>query len=118
MSWQDDKDEPTTPDVLDLDALEAEGSEKKAPPYRFKIGGETYHMINAEDLDYRDLLEAYRAANTGDFEVALRLLLPDDERESFFEQRIKASTLEVLFDRYTKHFGLAQGKGSRRSLPR
>jgi hypothetical protein len=113
--------EPTEPtdDVFDLDALEREGTATaQKPPFPFKIGGQLYHLVNAEELDYRDLIASYRSASAGDFELAMRLLLPEDERDSFFEHEIPAWRLEKLFDQYTKHFGLASRGKSRSSSRR
>lgn len=109
--------EQTGPEVFDLDALEREGEGAGKPPFKFAIAGNEYELINAEELDYRDLLAAFNAANAADFETAMGHLLPEDQREGFVEHEIPLWKLEKLFDRYTKHFGLTPGKKAGR-LPR
>lgn len=106
-------DQPTEPDVFDLDALEREGDAAGKPPFRFSLDGTQYVLVDATDIDYRDLLTAFNAANSADFETALSLLMPASQREDFFEHEIPLWKMEKLFDRYTKHFGLAPGKSKR-----
>lgn len=107
--------EPTQPDVFDLDTFEQEGAATSRPPYPFTLGGKTYTLIDPQRIDYRELRDAFNAANTADFEAALSILLPADQRDDFFEHAISLAALEELFDRYTKHFGLAPGKSKRSS---
>lgn len=103
----------TTPEVFDLDALEQEGGARAA--FLFTLDGDEYELLDPEGIDYRDLLAIFHAANAADYELAMKLLLPEGQREAFFDHSIPAWKLNKLFDRYMAHYGLSTPGKSRRS---
>jgi hypothetical protein len=83
---------------LDLDDLEREGAEG---PFVLKLGGRTWEFRDLRDLDYREVAEITR-----DPIAFVRLTLPRDDVQKFFELQIPLWKLNKLEDAYLKHFGM------------
>ena len=97
---------------LDLDALEREGD---PGPFSVTLGGHIYEMIDPQSLDYRDLVDLMVAAGNGDIVVALGGMLPEDERDEFWENRIPAFKLNAMIEGYLAHYGIDLNAGEPRA---
>lgn len=96
---------PDTPSKIsvNLDTLEREGD---PGPFVIVLGGKRYELLDAMDLDFRDLLASQRAAMLGEPEKALELIIATGDRVEFFGNRLPNWKLETLFKSYNAHFGL------------
>lgn len=96
---------PDTPTkiALNLDTLEREGD---PGPFVIVLGHKRYELVDAMNLDFRDLLASQRAAMRGEPEKALDFIVSDDDREPFFANKLPNWKLEKLFRAYNKHHGL------------
>jgi hypothetical protein len=92
---------------LDLDELER----PDAPDaFSATIGGKKYIFLDAKELDYRELLEGFRAFEQGNPDQAIGLMLDPDDRDAFFENRLPSWKLEALFTAYNEHHGIDPGE--------
>ncbi len=94
---------------FDLDDFERPD---KAGPFSVTLGGREYTLVDVTELDYRELLETYQFAESGDFEPAIRCILPEEDRDEFFANKIPIYLFEELFDRYNKHHGIDPKKAN------
>lgn len=86
-------------------------------PFSVVLGGKRYVLQDAQDCDYRDLLEAQRAFYAGDPEKSIELIVRDEDRESFFANRpIRNSALEAMYLKYAAHYGIGE-PGEANALP-
>lgn len=89
----------TKPDItLDLDSLEREN---RPLPFRFLLGGKSYLLSDPQDIDWQDLLAAMSSP-----QMFFRLVLPADQRETFFAATVASWKMRKLMDRYNDHYGL------------
>lgn len=92
-------EDTSKPDVtLDLDALERED---RALPFRFLLNGNSYLLSDPQEIDWQDLLAAMASP-----QMFFRLVLPADQRESFFTSKVPSWKMRKLMDRYNDHYGL------------
>lgn len=109
------REDETTTVAFDFDALEREGDNPE--PFCVRIGGAEYTLQDPQELDYRDLMATFRAANSGDPELAIASLLDDEQREGFLDNTIPNWKLEKFFQAYLKHFGLNMPGKARNGSP-
>jgi hypothetical protein len=105
-----------TTQKFDLDALEHDGD--VPDPFVVSVGGRDYELPNPKDIDFRDLVDGMRAFNAGDPLPIVEVLVDEDDRAEFFENKLPMWKLEKMFEQYYKHFGLpspGKSKSSRRS---
>lgn len=88
----------TRPSALNLDTLEREGA---PTPFDFTLAGKRYLMSDPKDIDWQDLIAAMSSPH-----MFFRLVLPAEDRQEFFEQRLPAWKLNILMQRYQDHYGL------------
>ncbi len=91
-------DKPTPPS-LNLDKLEREGAQ--ADPFVFILGGKRITMIDASDIEWQTLLDA-----TSQPRKLLRLILRDEDQETFFAANVPSWKLNALMGAYFEHFGV------------
>lgn len=84
---------------LDLDVLEREGSIPTA--FTFAFDGETYSMVDPQEVDWQDLLTGLR--NPALF---VRFAMSIEDQKRFFGKRVPAWKMNKLMEAYTTHFGL------------
>lgn len=99
---QKEKYVPTEAVTLDLDSYERPD---RLPPFRVKLGGRMYELVDPSDQDVRELMKAYDMADTN-IEGAIGLMLHDDDREEFLANKLPGGVLQKLMEDYTRHFGL------------
>lgn len=93
----------TKTNALDLDTLERED---RPGPFSVTLGGREYVLVDATEIDYRELLAGQRAYLAGDPELAIRTVVAEDDRDAFFANAMPAYKLEALFSAYNAHHGL------------
>ena len=92
--------EETKPKVgLDLDSLEREG--ERPGPFTFQFDGETYEMMDPQDIDWQDLLSGLR--NPALF---IRFAMTLESQKSFFGKRVPSWKMNKLMEAYQDHYGL------------
>lgn len=91
------------PVSLNLDKLEREGT---VDPFVVVLGGKRYECADPRDYDYRDAVAAQQAFAAGHPGAAIEMVIPEDQREEFFANRLPAWKLEELFTLYNQHYGL------------
>jgi hypothetical protein len=91
--------EKDTAVALDLDALEREGAVLE--PFTFKYDGETYHMLDPQEIDWQNLLSGLR--NPALF---VRFAMPVTEQSKFFGKQVPAWKMNALMEAYQQHFGI------------
>lgn len=84
---------------LDLDALEREGERPGA--FTFQFDGETYEMMDPQDIDWQDLLSGLR--NPALF---IRFAMTTESQKSFFGKRVPSWKMNKLMAAYQDHYGL------------
>lgn len=84
---------------LDLDVLEREGD--IAEPFTFQHDGDTYTMLDPQEIDWQDLLSGLR--NPALF---IRFALPVDQQRTFFGKRIPSWKMNKLMAAYQQHYGI------------
>lgn len=91
-----DQDKPT-PISFDLDGLEREG----APgPFVTHIGGRRIQFVDANEVDWQTI-------ETLDSDRALyKLVIPEEDQEHFFAQKIPMWKIQALARAYRDHFGM------------
>jgi hypothetical protein len=95
---------PDKPSIdFNLDTFERENAPE---PFYVILGGKRYALQDAQALDYRDLLDSQRKAMNGEPERAVEILVPEEDRDAFFANRIPNFKLDALFRRYNEHHGL------------
>lgn len=92
-------EETKNPASLDLDALEREGD--VPGPFTFVLDGETYTMVDPQEVDWQDLLSGLR--NPALF---IRYAMSIEAQKKFFGKRVPAWKMNKLMGAYTEHFGL------------
>jgi hypothetical protein len=101
--------EPDKPkSSLDLDALEREGA---AEPFTFTHAGRQYTLNDPQEQDWQQLMMA--ASNPL---LALRLLLPEKDKDAFFETPLPTWKLRALIKAYREHYGVPE-EGESAGLP-
>jgi hypothetical protein len=98
----------TAPFHLDLDVLEP--AEKVIAPFTVTLGGKCYILIDAREIDYRDIRAAQRAYLAGDYEPSIRLVISKDDADGFFANQISPLTLKTMFSAYNSHYDLRPPK--------
>lgn len=88
----------TRPAALDLDTLEREGAPQ---PFDFIHDGKRYMMSDPKEVDWQDLIAAMSNPH-----MFFRLVLPAEDRQTFFESRLPAWKMNILMQRYQDHYGL------------
>lgn len=83
---------------LDLDALEREGT---VEPFVIKLGGERYVMVDAMDLDWRDL----SLAQTDPISF-FDIVIAEDQRDKFKQQRMTVFQVDKMMRAYMDHHGM------------
>ena len=78
----------------------------KPKPFTVVLDGERYLLADAQELDYRVLLDSQRTAFAGDAQQAIDLVIAESDRESFLASRMPAWKLRLLFDAYNQHYGI------------
>lgn len=88
---------------FNLDSYERES----APgPFAVVVGGRRYELVDAQECDYRDLLQAQQAFAAGDPQRSFDMIVKEDDREAFFANRLPNYKLRALFERYNAHYGI------------
>lgn len=82
----------------------------KADPFAVVLGGKRYVLADLHEEDYRVLVQGLQAAAAGDPESMLHLVVPADERDVFFANKIPAFKLQGLMEAYLKHYGINPGE--------
>lgn len=94
--------------AVNLDTLEREGD---PGPFPVVVGGKRYELLDAQDLDFRQLIDSQRAMMVGEVERAFECVLAEKDREPFLANRLPMWKLKALFDAYAEHFGMPFGPG-------
>jgi hypothetical protein len=96
------------PDVdLNLDSYERSEPPK---PFSVLIGGKRYVLRDAPEIDYRELLEGFHAAQAGDPAPSIRAIVAEKDRDAFFANELPGYKMTELFAAYNEHFGLNPGE--------
>lgn len=85
--------------TLDLDGLEREGAVLE--PFTFQFDGETFQMLDPQEIDWQNLLSGLR--NPALF---LRFAMPVAEQSKFFAKQVPAWKMNKLMEAYQNHFGI------------
>jgi hypothetical protein len=85
--------------TLDLDALEREGEHLQ--PFTFALDGETYTMVDPQEIDWQDLL-----AGTRNPALFIRFAMSIEDQKKFFGKRVPAWKMNRLMQAYQDHFGI------------
>lgn len=99
------QDKPTI--ALNLDKLEAENVTE---PYPVVLGGKRYVLIDARDLDFRELIEAQVAFMNGNPMKALETMVETKDQEAFFANKLPLFKLKKMIKGYNDHFGIDPGE--------
>lgn len=92
---------------LNLDAFERSA---RPEPFSIVLGGQPYQLRDVTDVDYRELLDGYRAAQTGNPEPLIRTVVRRQDHDRFFANRLPAYKLQALFVAYNEHYGVDPGE--------
>jgi len=84
---------------LDLDGLEREGDIPEK--FTFVYEGDTYTMLDPQDIDWQELLSGLR--NPALF---IRFALPVEQQRTFFAKRIPSWKMNKLMSAYQAHYGI------------
>jgi hypothetical protein len=95
------------PVSFDLDDFEREDD---PGPFVVQLGGCAYEMVDAKQLDYRELIDLLVAAGNGDIVKTLGGMLDPKDREPFWKNKIPAFKLNALINGYMDHYGLDLGE--------
>lgn len=102
-------EEPATPKkkvTLDLDTLDDEEPPESKEPFTFRLGGVEYEPVDPEELDWQDLLVGQENPR-----LMMHIILPEEQRKTFFGQKLAVRKLKRLTVDYARHYGLgAQGE--------
>jgi hypothetical protein len=90
---------PAKPPAIDLDKLEREGTVKD--PFDFVHNGRRYLMSDPVEIDWQDLLVALNNPV-----MFFRLVLPADDRNAFFSDKLPSWKMQKLTQAYLDHYGL------------
>lgn len=93
-------------DVFDLDDYIAENTKE---PYRFKRGGQQFHLPHFSDIDWR-VAEGAESGDVSALRRIFRLGLGDDQWAEFEKHPQPAGAIGELFRRWQKHAGLKPGE--------
>lgn len=99
---------------VDLDEYERPD---KPGPLPIKIGGRTYQAVDPEELDFRELLEFLEAFNKGNSIKAVYVMIPEEDQEAFFKNKLPPYKLEKMATSYIEHYGLQSSGEADASLP-
>lgn len=88
---------------IDLDELEREDD---PGPFTATLGGREYTLCDPQLLDHRELVTAIVAGSNGDLLGAMGIVLEEEDREEFWENKIPAFKLDALFTAYSAHYKL------------
>lgn|SRR5690625_414068 len=108
MAARNNGDKPTDP-ALNLDTLELEGQ-----PWPFVLGGKRYE-VDPQQLDWQVVMDAMEAGNEGDLRRMFRLVLGEEDWESFAATKLPWPKFQKLATGLFTHLGNAlgdQGEGS------
>lgn len=94
------QDKPTV--SLNLDALERENAPK---PFSVVLGGKRMVLLDAQEVDYRDLLALM--TNPQDF---FRLVVDPQHRQHVEDTKLPAWKLNRLVEAYLGHYGIRPGE--------
>lgn len=87
------------PVSLDLDALEREG--ERPGPFLFQHEGQTFNMMDPQDIDWQDLLSGLR--NPALF---IRFAMSVQDQKRFFSLRVPGWKMNKLMKAYQDHYGI------------
>ncbi len=90
---------PGGPVALDLDTLEREGGTQEV--FKFRLHARDWILADPTEFDWQDVVVLFT-----DPYGFFRRTLPADDVAEFFSHRIPAWKLNVLIERYIKHYGL------------
>jgi hypothetical protein len=82
---------------------------KPTAPFVVLFGGREYELIDAQECDYRELIEAQVQYQKGDPSASIGKLLAEEDVEAFFANQIPTYKLRALFSAYNEHYGIGQG---------
>lgn len=92
---------------LNLDSLER----PDAPdPFAVVLGGKRYVLVDAIELDYRELIDAQVAFMNGRPQPAVETMVAEKDREAFFANKLSTFKLGKLFEAYNAHYGIDPGE--------
>lgn len=86
------------PAALDLDKLEREGT---PAPFDFILNERRYIMSDPQEVDWQDLMAAFSNPH-----MFFRLVLPPEDRSTFFDQRLPSWKMNKLVASYQDHYGI------------
>ncbi|SDT74387.1 hypothetical protein [Actinoplanes derwentensis] len=97
--------EPTAEVSLDLDALNKFDvvDDAVAEPFLVRHQGHVFTFADPRDSDWKDLLQSIRNPV-----MAMRYALPEDQQDVFYGLRLEAWKINVLMERWHKHYKLPQ----------
>lgn len=96
--------------TIDLDGMEREDAPE---PFTATLGGKVYQFIDAQEIDWRELIEAM----TGELHGFFRMTL-GDQAEEFLDNKLATWKLRKLMDMYIEHFGIIEPGNLMASSPR
>jgi hypothetical protein len=85
--------------TFDLDALEREGA--VAEQFTFQYEGESFTMLDPQDIDWQNLLSGLR--NPALF---IRFAMPMEAQKRFFAKQVPAWKMNKLMAAYQEHYGI------------
>lgn len=88
-----------SPVALDLDTLEREGD--TPGPFTFIHDGDTYSMVDPQEVDWQDLLSGLRNPV-----LFVRFAMSAEDQKRFFAKHVPAWKMNKLMGAYSDHFGL------------
>lgn len=90
---------------LDLDALDKFDvvDDAVAEPFVVRHQGHVFTFADPRDSDWKDLLQSIRNPV-----MAMRYALPEDQQDIFYGLRLEAWKINVLMERWHKHYKLPQ----------
>jgi len=94
---------------FNVELAEAERAQdaKKLEPYAVQIGDRVITMTDANDLDWKVLLEIEHPVEF------LKFCVPADDREFLRKQNISGYVFNEMIEGYTRHYGLgSKGNGA------
>lgn len=89
------------PTSIDLDTLERPDD---PGPFTVTHGGNSYEFVDAQELDYRELVDLMVAAGNGDIVGAMGGMIREDDQDEFWETKIPAWKLNALIKGYLAHY--------------
>ncbi|MGK5677523.1 hypothetical protein [Actinoplanes sp. URMC 104] len=93
--------EPLAPVSLDLDSLEKIDvlDDVVTEPFTFRLAGAVFELMDPRDIDWQDLTRAVQNPLS-----MLRYALPRDQQDLFYALPMEGWKLQVIFERWNKHF--------------